>query len=88
MKIKDGFVIREVMGSHVVIALGDASRDFHGMLKLNETAARIWGYISEGKTKDEMLSCMLECYDVDKEKLRLDIESSIKFLENKGFIEA
>ena len=35
VRIKDGFVLRDVAGQTVVIATGEASRDFHGMVKLN-----------------------------------------------------
>ncbi len=87
MKIKDGFVIRKVMGSHVVIALGEASRDFHGMIKLNDTAAEIWGYISEGKNIDEIVVSMLEKYEIGEEKLREDVEKVISTLSEQGFIE-
>ncbi len=88
MKIKDGFVIRKVMGNYVVVATGEASRNFHGMVKLNDTAAEIWEHISAGLSVDQMVSDMLEKYDVDGEKLRGDIETTVKTFEKQGFIEA
>ena len=87
MKIKEGYVIRKVMGNHVVIATGEASKKFHGMVKLNDTAAEIWGCISENKSLDEIVSCMLEKYEVDEEKLRQDVTKTIKTLKEQGFIE-
>ena len=87
MKIKDGFVIRKVMDNYVVIAVGEASRNFQGMVKLNETAATIWGYIAEGKELDEITALMLEKYDVEESILRADIEKILKTLEQQGFIE-
>ena len=88
MKIKDGFVIREVMGNFVVIATGDVSRDFHGMVKLNETAAEIWGYVSEGKDADAIVAEMLSQYDVDEAKLRSDVEGTLEAFKKQGFIES
>ena len=88
MKIKDGFVIREVMGNFVVIATGEVSRDFHGMVKLNETAAEIWGYVAEGKELDAIVAEMLSKYDVDEAKLRADIESTLETFKKQGFIES
>ena len=32
MRIKKGFVLREVAGQIMVIATGEASKDFHGMI--------------------------------------------------------
>ena len=50
MRIKQGFVMRDVAGQAVVIATGDASRDFHGMVKLNQTAAVVWHGVGRGWT--------------------------------------
>ena len=41
MKIKEGYVLREVAGQAVVIAVGEASKTFHGMINLNETGRRL-----------------------------------------------
>ena len=88
MKIKDGYVIRKVMGNFVVIATGEASQEFHGMVKLNETAAEIWGYVSEGKDADAIVSEMLSKYEVDEAKLRSDVESTLETFKKQGFIES
>jgi tRNA U34 5-carboxymethylaminomethyl modifying GTPase MnmE/TrmE len=37
MKIKQGFVVREVAGKSVAVATGALSREFHGMVTLNGT---------------------------------------------------
>lgn len=87
MKIKDGYVIRKVMGNFVVIATGEASRNFHGMVKLNETAAEIWEYVAEGRDVDAIVAEMLSKYDVNETKLRSDVENTIKSFEKQGFIE-
>ena len=42
MKIKNGFVVREIAGECVVVALGEASKVFNGIIKLNETGKIIW----------------------------------------------
>ena len=39
MKIKEGFILRNVAGSFVVVPVGDATIDFNGMMNLNETGA-------------------------------------------------
>ncbi len=87
MKIKEGFVLRKVMGNNVVIATGAASKNFHGMVKLNDTAQEIWGYLANGLDIDAMCKEMLEKYDVDEALLRDDIEKTIKTLAEQGFVE-
>lgn len=87
MKIKEGFVVRKVMGNNVVIATGAQSKKFHGMVKLNDTATEIWNYISEGLEADAIYEKMLEKYDVDESLLRADVKKTIKTLIDQGFVE-
>ena len=47
MKIKNGFVIRSVGGENVVVPVGEMSKQFHGMINLNETGAFLWRFFSE-----------------------------------------
>lgn len=42
MKIKDGFMLRKVGGQYVVVAFGEASRSFNGIIRLNETGKFLW----------------------------------------------
>ena len=87
MKIKEGYVIRKVMGNHVVIATGAQSKTFHGMVKLNNTAAEIWEYIAKGMSEDEICNAMLESYDVEEERLRQDVKKTVRSLIEQGFVE-
>lgn len=36
MRIKDGFVLREVAGSYMVVATGEAGKSFHGMIRCGD----------------------------------------------------
>ena len=87
MNIKTGYVIRKVMGNHVVIATGARSKSFHGMVKLNDTAAEIWNLISQGLDEDGIVKAMLESYDVEEDKLREDVKKTIEVLVKQGFVE-
>ena len=42
MKIKKGFVLRDVAGRSVVVATGTAAKKFRGMIILNDTGKDIW----------------------------------------------
>ena len=68
MRIKSGFVLREVAGQIMVIATGEASKDFHGMIKLNSTGKVIWLGLQEGLTETEITARLQEQFEVDSEK--------------------
>lgn len=87
MKIKEGFVLREVMGNNVIIAVGEASRNFRGMVQLNESAAVIWKFIAEGLDREQIIDAMMEKYDAEKDVIEADVCRSIEMFAANGMIE-
>ena len=75
------------MGNNVIIAVGEASRSFRGMVQLNASAAEIWTYISKGYEKDAIVDEMLQKYEVEREVLAADVEKSIKLFVDNGMVE-
>lgn len=87
MKIKEGFVLRNVMGKYVAVAVGDTSINFRGMVNLNSTAARVWQLISEGYDRDGICDVMESEYEVERSKLESDVDAIIETLVSGGFAE-
>lgn len=87
MKIKKGFVMRKVAGSAVVIATGEASKSFHGMVKLNATGADIWQGIADGLDENAIAERITESYEIDKEKAYEDVVATVNKMREAGFIE-
>ena len=73
MKIKEGFILRQVAGNYIVIAVGDEAVDFNGMITINETGAFLWSILAHGATKEEMLEKLMSEYEVDEETAKKDI---------------
>lgn len=86
MKIKDGFVLRSVADSYVVMNLG-GEISFNGMLTLNESGALIWNLISEGLDENEIVSRLLSEYDVTDMVARADVSAFIKKIGEAGILE-
>lgn len=86
MRIKDGFVLREVAGQSMVIATGEASKNFHGMIKLNETGKVIWQGLQEGMKEDEIVKNLQEKYEIDLETAKADTEAFLTKMEEMGFV--
>ena len=86
MKIKKGFVLRRVMGNYVVIAVGEASRSFRGMIKLNDTAAAVWKGIEKGLSTSDICDAICEEYDVERSVALADVEKVVSELTENGFI--
>ena len=87
MRIKEGFVIREIAGQSVVIALGDAAKSYNGMIRLNETAKVIWQGLEKGQDKDAIIESILAEYDVDRELAENDFDKFVNALMGANIIE-
>ena len=86
MKIKEGFVLRDIGNQTVVVATGEASQDFYGMIKLNQSGKIIWEGISDGLSEELIISKLLDKYDVDKNKAEFDVRQMIDKMDKAGFL--
>lgn len=87
MRIKEGFMLREVAGDTVVVPIGKATLDFNGMITLNETGAFLWKLLQSGATEDELIQAMLKEYDAEESVINKDVKSFITKLEGAGLLE-
>ena len=64
MKIKEGYVIKKLGTGYVVVTVGEASKDFNGMIRLNESGAFLWQSIMDGMDdRQKLLGAMMKRYD-------------------------
>lgn len=82
LKIKDGFILRQVAGNYIVIGVGGEAVDFNGMVTINETGAFLWKILEKGADKEDLLAALLAEYDVDEESAKKDITAFLKNLYN------
>ena len=87
MKIKEGFVLREVANQAIVIAVGKASETFKGMIKMNQTSKDIWNYIQKGLDVEDIVLEMKKKYDVDETVIRKDVLYIISVLRENNVLE-
>ncbi|NLJ77180.1 MAG: PqqD family protein [Peptococcaceae bacterium] len=73
MKIKDGYLLREVAGNHVVVPTGKATLDFSGVITLNGAGAFLWRLLNTEKNEQELLSAMLGEYEIDAATAQADL---------------
>lgn len=87
MKIKQGFVLRNMGGQAVVVSVGAASKVFNGMIKLNDTGEFLWTLMTKECTQEDLVAAMVEKYDVTKEVAKRDVENFINILKKPGIVE-
>lgn len=89
MKIKSGFVLEEVGGSYLAVAVGEDSSQFSSLVKLNATGAFLWKLMEESDvTREELLEKIMSTYEgVSREQALADIIAFETKLKNGGIIE-
>lgn len=87
MKIKDGFILREVAGNSVVVAVGKRAKEFNGVINLSGAGADIWKHLQKDISKEELIDRLLEEYDVEREVLTKDVESFLQKIGEAGLLE-
>jgi len=87
VKIKDGFLLREIAGTYVVVPIGERVIDFKGMMTLNEIGSFIWSNMQSECTSDEIVSLILENYDVDADTARTDLEEFLDHIRKNGALD-
>lgn len=87
MKTKEHFILRQVADTWVVMALGDATIDFTGMLTLNDSGAMLWKALEQGADYEELTERLISEYEVTWEHARKDVNAFVEKLINAGCID-
>ena len=87
MKIKKGFVLRDVAGRSVVVATGAAAKKFRGMVMLNDTGREVWTRFLIGMDQEDIISGMVEDYEGSEEKVGGEVQKLIGQMQENGFLE-
>jgi len=83
MKLKPGFITRKIVNNTVLMDTQDTSR----LLRLNETAADILALLTEGLTEAEIVSKIVEMYEIDAETATRDVSATLENFKNLGALE-
>ena len=86
MKIDKQFVLRQIAGDYVIIPTGKTTLDFNGLITVNEQGAFLWEKLSQDTTQAELVSALLEEYEVDEPTARKDVEEFLAILRQCGML--
>lgn len=89
MRIKKGFILREVCGEHVITGEGLTAVNFGRLLALNETAAWLWKQADAmgDFTIEQLADKLCEEYEVTKETAQQDVDTIISQWQKEGVVE-
>ncbi len=87
MKLKDGFVLRDIAGSYMVVPVGKRTQDVPGVIALTETGAVLWKRLDQGATEEELTQALLDEYEVPAEQASADVRAFVEKAAAQGLLE-
>ncbi len=88
MKIREGFILKEIADTFVVVPVGDNMVDFSLMITINETGAFLWNCLKEDKTRDELADALMNEYEgATREEMLEDIDAFTSLLKENNILE-
>ena len=85
MKLKNGFVVREVAGKTVAVSVGGGA--FRGMITLNGTAAFLWDALQSDTNEDALAKKLTEAYEIDEVTAQKDVSVFLHKLREAGLLD-
>lgn len=87
MKIKSGFVVRNVGGETIAVPVGERAKTFKGMIKLNETGRFLWDFFNKDNSEEAAVKALYSEYEVEESIARDDVLMFVENLKTNGFLE-
>ena len=82
MLINKDFTIQKVGTSYLAVPVGETSKHFHGMIRLNETGAFLWNLMAEKDcTEADLVEALLAEYEVAREIAERDVHAVVELLK-------
>ncbi len=87
MKIKEGFILKDVAGSKIVIATGNQRLNFSGVITFNEVGAEVFTMLDGTNSVEEIVTKISNDYNAPYEVVKGDVEKLIEKMRNHNLIE-
>ena len=85
MRIKEGYVLRKVADSGVIVSMEEL--DCNHLMTLNQTGMDLWEMLQNDSSLEDLVQQMLSSYDVDEETLRKDISLFLDKIREAGLLD-
>lgn len=87
MKIKDGFIMKDVAGSKVVLPLGERQDEIKGIITFNDVGAEVFNMLDGTNSLEEIASKIAKDYDAPYETVEADVKKLVEKMRAQGLIE-
>lgn len=86
MKVKKDLIKREIAGDVILVPVGKTVMESNGLFVLNELGTFLWDRILEAENEVDLVSAVLEEYEVTPETAAADVHAFVRELEKLGIL--
>ena len=87
MKIRSGYMLRQVIDTYVIMGIGSGNYAPNQIMSLNETGVFLWKLMENQVSKQELIDALCKEYEVTHDVASADVEAFLTQLSTKGLIE-
>ena len=87
MKTKYSFEIMDLDDARVAVPVGSGAEQFHGVLRVNDTAVAILKLLEEDNTEAGIVDALLREYEGEKEEIAVYVHEFLEHLMAEGIVE-
>ncbi|MGH3870109.1 MAG: PqqD family protein [Pseudonocardiaceae bacterium] len=84
LKLREGAVAwQQVDGETIMLDLAAST-----YLGVNHSGSVLWPALVDGSTREDLVVCLCETYDVSEEKAAVDVDVFLRTCQERGFLES
>lgn len=87
MKRSEDFILKELMGSFVLVPVGEAAMNLNGVITLNETAKFLWDSAEGEFEVKDLVDAVVREYEVDDQTATDGVKVFLDKMKEAGCIE-
>lgn len=86
MRLKHTFEMIDLDDQTIAVPVGANANEFHGVIKLNGTAAAIFKLLNQDTTEETIVDAMMQEYKISRDVLSRDVSKYIQEFQEKGLL--
>ena len=87
MKVKEGFMLKEICGEYLIVPVGAQSIEFRSIIKLNETGVLLWELMQNDVSEHDLVDAIMEKYNAEETVVSADVSAFCQRLSEAGLLE-
>jgi hypothetical protein len=86
MKRNPDFILRDIAGETLLVPTGQATKQFNGLITMNEVASFIWMNLDEAETEEKLVSIIMDEFEIDENTVRIDLKEFLQAMKEQNMV--